>query len=248
MSPLAIHSRQEHIRWLALAAGALFVLPHVPLGNYLLYPFMILSTWFHEMGHGLTAMAVGFQFERLVLFPNGSGFAETLRPVNASSFSQALVAAGGPIGPAIVGSLLILASTKAALWRPTLYILAGAIVLSTLIWVRSMIGWIVLPSIALVLVVIAAKGAPWLERFALQFLGLSAALSMFQQWDYLLTERAVVGGQEILSDTGAIEEYLLLPHWIWAGGIITLAALMIGASLRYALSDKRIPKRWDSGF
>lgn len=245
MSQLAIHSRQDHVRWLALAAGALLVLPHVPFGNYVLYPFMILSTWFHEMGHGLTAVLVGFEFERLVLFSNGSGFAETFRPVGASRFSMALVSAGGPIGPAIIGSLLILASTRSALWRPALYALAGAIALSTLIWVRSMVGWIVLPGIAVALVAIAAKGQPWLERFALQFLGLQAALSMFQQWDYLLMERAVIGGQEILSDTGAIEAYLVLPHWFWAGGIILLAALMIGASLRYALSAKHVPPRWD---
>lgn len=245
---LAIHSRDEHIKALALAASALFVLPHIPFGNFVLYPFMILTTWFHEMGHGVTALMVGFEFERLVLFPDGSGFAETYRPSDAPGLSHALVAAGGPIGPAIVGSLLILASAKPSLWRPALYTLGAAIVLSTLLYVRSMLGWLILPAIALGVIVIAAKGAPWLERFTLQFLGLTASLSMFQQWDYLLMERAVIGGQEILSDTGAIEEQLLLPHWIWAVGIIAIAALMIGSSLAYALSEKRFPRRWDAGF
>lgn len=243
-SALAIHSRQEHIRYLALAAGALLVLPHVPFGAYVLYPFMILGTWFHEMGHGLAAMALGFEFERLVLLPNGSGFAQYYFPVDAGPVAHAAVAAAGPIGPAIVGSGLILASPHERMWKPVLFALAGFVALSTLIWVRSTVGWIVLPGVALLLVVVATRGKPWLERFTLQFLGLQAALSMFQQWDYLLTEGAVIGGRPQLSDTGAIERYLLLPHWLWAGLIIALGALMLGASLRYSLSDKRTPPRW----
>lgn len=243
-SALAIHSRQEHIRYLALAAAALLVLPHVPFGAYLLYPFMILGTWFHEMGHGLAAMAMGFDFRQLVLLPNGSGFALYHSPDDASRLAHAAIAASGPIGPAIVGSGLIMASPHARLWKPVLLTLAGLIALSTLIWVRSAVGWIVLPGIALLLVLIAMRGKPWMERFALQFLGLQAALSMFQQWDYLLRESAFIDGQRQLSDTGAIEQYLLLPHWLWAGLIITTAALMLGASLRYSLSDRHMGQRW----
>jgi hypothetical protein len=243
-SALAIHSRQEHIRYLALAAGALLVLPQVPFGSTVLYPFMILGTWFHEMGHGLAAMAMGFDFDRLVLLPNGSGYAQYFFPDDASRLTHAVVAAAGPIGPAIIGSGLILASPHERLWKPVLLTLAGVIALSTLIWVRSTVGWIVLPGIALLLALIATRGKPWMERFALQFLGLQAALSMFQQWDYLLTEGATIGGRPQLSDTGAIEQYLLLPHWLWAGLIIAAAALMLGASLRYSLSEKRIPPRW----
>lgn len=243
-SALAIHSRQEHIRYLGLAAGALLVLPHVPFGNLVLYPFMILGTWFHEMGHGLAAMLMGFDFQRLVLLPNGSGYAQYFFPDDASRFAHATIAAAGPLGPAIVGSGLIMASPHERLWKPVLLTLAGLIALSTLIWVRSTVGWVVLPGIAGLLALIAMRGKPWMERFALQFLGLQAALSMFQQWDYLMTEGAVIGGNPQLSDTGAIENYLLLPHWLWAGLIIALAALMLGASLRYSLSEKRSPRRW----
>jgi len=241
---LAIQSRKDHIRYLALAAAALVVLPYIPFGNLVLYPFMILSTWFHEMGHGLTAMLMGFQFQYLELLPDGSGFAVYRLPNNAGSFSQAAVAAAGPLGPAVVGSLLILASPHEKMWKPVLYSLAAAIVLSTVIWVRSTLGWVVLPGIAMLLVAIAAKAPPTVERFALQFLGLQAALSMFQQWNYLMVEGFSAHGITQLSDTGAIEAHLLLPHWFWAVTIVILAALMIGASLRYALSDKHFQTRW----
>lgn len=241
---LAIQSRKDQLRYLGLAAFALFILPAVPFGDLVLYPFMILGTWFHEMGHGLAAMLMGFEFHRLVLLPDGSGFAEYGTGQEAGGFRQAFVAAAGPLGPAVVGSLLILASPHENLWKPVLYTLAGVIAVSTAIWVRSTVGWIILPGISLLLVFIAARASAAWERFSMQFLGLGAALSMFQQWDYLMTEGANINGRSQLSDTGAIEAYLALPHWFWAGLIIVIAAVMIGASLVYALSDKRIPPAW----
>ena len=241
---LAIQSRKDHLRYLGLAAFALFILPAVPFGNFVLYPFMILGTWFHEMGHGLAAMLMGFDFYRLVLLPDGSGFAQYTSADEAGDFRHAFVAVSGPLGPAVVGSLLILASPHEKLWKPSLYGLAAIIALSTVIWIDSTVGWVVLPGIAILLTFIAARASAAWERFTMQFLGLGAALSMFQQWNYLMTEGAFINGNRQLSDTGAIEAYLLLPHWFWAIAIVLIAAIMIGSSLMYALSDKRIPPAW----
>ncbi|RGP42106.1 hypothetical protein BPTFM16_02417 [Altererythrobacter insulae] len=230
-------SQAEQIGRLLIAAVLVVFAPTLPFGNYLIYPFMILGTWFHEMGHGLTAMMFGYDFERLVIYANGSGFAESRMPEDASRVSRALIAAGGPLGPSIVGALLILASAKAKLWRPALIVLAFAIAVSTGIWVRSSTGWFVLPAIAIGLGVLAWKGPAGAVRFMLQFLGMLAALSMFMSWDYLFMERANIGGQVILSDTGAIEAMLFLPHWFWAMALILTAVLLIFASLKYALRE-----------
>ena len=237
-------SQAEQVGRLFLAAVLVVFAPHLPFGNYLIYPFMILGTWFHEMGHGLTALMLGFDFERLVIYPNGSGLAESLMPANISPVARAAVAAGGPLGPSVIGSALILASAKPKLWRPALVALAAIIVGSTVIWVRSTTGWIVLPAIAAALTLMAWKVGPGLIRFTLQFLGMLAGLSMFLSWDYLFMESAVIGGQLILSDTGAIEANLLLPHWFWALTLIGLATLMIGGSLKYALRQSSRSKRW----
>ena len=228
-------SQAEQLGRLLIAGVLVVFAPQLPLGNYLIYPFMILGTWFHEMGHGLTALVLGYDFERLLIYPNGSGIAESVTPRDISPFSRAMIAAGGPLGPSIVGMLLILASARRKLWRPALWALASALVLSTLIWVRTPTGWIVLPLIAAGLGWLAWKGRPGFIRFMLQFLGMVAALSMFLSWDYLFTENAVIGGQLMLSDTGAIAQNLLLPHWVWALVLVGLATLMIGASLKFAL-------------
>jgi len=237
--PVQPGSQAEQVGRLFLAAIVVVCLPSLPFGNYLIYPFMILTTWFHEMGHGLAAIASGQDFERLLIFANGSGIAESRLDGDAGPLTQAFIAAGGPLAPSAIGAILILASAHQRLWRPALYALAGSILLSVLLYVRSTVGLTVLPLSAGVLALLAWRAPDGLVRFSLQFLGMLAALSMLRDFDYLFTEDAVIGGRAMKSDTGAIEQALLLPHWFWAASIILVSAVMIGASLKYALSDKR---------
>lgn len=230
-------SQAEQLGRLFLAGVLVMFAPHLPLGNYLIYPFMILGTWFHEMGHGLAALALGFEFDRLLIFPDGSGLAESRTPAGISPLARAAIAAGGPLGPSVIGSVLILASARHKLWRAALIGLAAIIGISTVIWVRTTTGWIVLPLIAAALALLAWRGQEGIGRFTLQFLGMLAGLSMFLSWDYLFMESALINGQLILSDTGAIAANLLLPHWVWAMLLVAIAALMIGSSLKYALKE-----------
>jgi hypothetical protein len=236
-------SRGEAAGRLLLAGLVVVMLPALPFGTYLSYPFAILTTWFHEMGHGLTAMALGQRFEQLMIFANGSGVAQSQVDADASPFVLAAIAAGGPLAPSVVGSLLILASAHQRLWRPALWLAVAAIFGSVIIWVRSVVGYSVLPLVAALLAFIAWRASPAFTRFTLQFLGVLAAMSMLRDANYLLTERAVIEGQAMLSDTGQIAAVLGLPHWFWAGAIVILSGLMVGAALKYALAEHRLRPR-----
>jgi hypothetical protein len=233
-------SQAEMVGRLFLAVIVVIALPALPFGTYLIYPFVILTTWFHEMGHGLTALVMGQEFERLMIFANGSGVAQSMIAGDASRLTRAAIAAGGPLAPSFVGALLILASAHARVWRGALWAMAGAIVLSVAVYVRSPVGFTVLPLVAGLLGLIAWRAPPGFVRFTLQFLGVLAAMSMLRDFNYLFTERTVIAGQEMLSDTGQIEAALALPHWVWAGLILATSALMIGTSLKYALNEKRL--------
>lgn len=239
--PPASMTRRDlhHPKWLVLAACMVVLIPQLPFGNYLMYPFMILTTWFHEMGHGLTALLMGMKFDSLVLLPDGSGYAALRYPNDSSVIAQALVSAGGPLGPAIAGAALILASQTPRMCRIALDVLAVVIVLSCIIWVRSVVGWVVLPAVAALIFFIATKGSEDWKRFAVQFFGVHAAISMFGQWRYLFSSGANLGGSHQVSDTGAIEQYLLLPHWLWAGAIIATGAAIVGAAVWRVVSRYR---------
>ncbi len=235
-------SQTEQVGRLLLAGLVVVFLPALPFGTYLVYPFVILTTWFHEMGHGLAALAVGQDFQQLMIFANGSGVAQSAVAADAGTWVRVAIAAGGPLGPSAVGALLILASSRERLWRPTLWLMAGAIFASIILYVRSATGFMVLPLLAAALCLVAWRGKPALARFTLQFIGLLAAMSCLRDFDYLFTSAAVVGGEQIISDTGQIAALTGLPHWFWASVILAVSALMVGASLKAALAERR-PKR-----
>lgn len=211
------------LRWLIAAAITTIVLWQIPGGDYILYPFTILATWFHEMGHGLAAILLGGQFQQLQIFPNGSGVAYHSGALFLGAIGQAIVAAAGPMGPPIAGSILILASRRLKTASLSLKILGGFLILSTLIWVRSLFGLVAIPLLGLIILGIAFKAPRWIQGFAIQFLGVQACVSTYLQLNYLFSASA---GPGLHSDSAQIQQQLFLPYWFW-GGLMAIASLVI---------------------
>lgn len=223
------------LTWLIAAAIATIVLWQVPGGNYILYPFTILATWFHEMSHGLMAMLLGGRFYKLEIFGNGSGVATNAISLALGPIAPALVAAAGPMGPPIAGAALILASRSFKAATLSLKILGGFLLVSTLIWVRSLFGIIAIPLLGLIILAIGFKAPRWMQGFAIQFLGVQACISTYHQLDYLFSYSA---GPLGISDTAQIQQQLLLPYWFW-GGLMAVASLVILVqSLRIAYRSR----------
>lgn len=202
------------------------------IGSLALLPFTLLSTWWHEMAHGLTASLFGADFNRLVIFANGSGYAETSGGLWA--IPQAIVSAAGLLGPTIAGCAMILASRSRRATRIALLGLAAALVISTLIWVRSVTGWIVLPAFALASLFVALRAREKWQRVAVEFLGVQGAVSVYQDLGYLFSPGGVMGGQMVRSDTGKIADALFLPYWFWGGAITVAIVAMVWKSLQIA--------------
>ncbi|MDJ0694067.1 M50 family metallopeptidase [Mastigocoleus sp. MO_188.B34] len=219
--------------WLIAAAFVTIILWQIPAGDYILYPFSILATWFHEMGHGLMALLLGGNFQQLQIFSNGSGVATYSLARSLAPIGPSLVAAAGPMGPPIAGSALILASRSFKAASLSLKILGGFLIFSSLVWVRSPFGLIAIPVLGLITLLVGLKAPRWLQGFAIQFLGVQACISTFHQLDYLFSYSA---GNLGLSDTAQIQNNLLLPYWFW-GGLMAIASFAIlFQSLRIAYS------------
>ena len=218
------------------AAVATAVLWQVPGGDYILYPFSILATWFHEIGHGLMAVLLGGRFDQLQIFPNGSGVARYALSRSWGPIGPALVAAAGPMGPPIAGSALILASSSLWITSWSLKILGGFLLFSVAVWVRSPFGWIAISTLGLIILVAGLKAPRWLQGFVVQFLGVQACISTFHQLDYLFTYTA---GPLGISDTGQMQRNLLLPYWFW-GALMAIASFAILVqSLRVTYSSQK---------
>ena len=78
--------RNERVGLLAVCAVSSILLWQTTLGSFLLYPFTILATWFHEMGHGLAALLTGNSYEKLLIFPG------RIRPRSVVAGSRRLLA------------------------------------------------------------------------------------------------------------------------------------------------------------
>jgi hypothetical protein len=227
--------RRQAIRWLLVSAVLTVFLWQIPFGNYLLYPFTILSTWFHEMGHGLSALVLGGRFHQLLIFANGSGIATHS---GGFFFSRPFVAAGGLLGPPLAGAFFILAGARSRLSRWVLAALAAALLLSTLIWVRTVFGWVMLPLLGLVLLLLARQASDGLSQMAVQFLGVQACIGTFRQLDYLFMNRIQISGRVMYSDTGQIAQSLWLPYWVWGGLIAGVSCLLLLTSIQLAYGKK----------
>lgn len=222
------------LAWLIAAAILTIVLWQIPFGDYILYPFTILATWFHEMAHGLAAMLLGGSFERLEIYGNGSGVAVHRPPAWAGSLGEALIAAAGPMGPPLAGALFLLCSRRYDAAHYSLMTLAVLLFLSTVIWVRWSVGLFMVPLLGAMILAIATGASPSVQVFAIQFLGVQACISTFHQMNYLFSSQAAIGGQIIPSDTGVMARALWLPYWFWGGLMLLTSLAILVQSLRYA--------------
>ncbi len=204
-----------------LAVGASILLPRLPYGRNLLYPFALLGTWAHEMGHGVAAVMVGGRFRRLEVNPRLGGQAYSSGIWGAR---RAIVSAGGLLGPALAGGLIIVLGSRQQTAPWVLTGLAIAVAVSLITVVRNAFGWLSLGSIAAVLAPIAVYAPPGVRIFLAQLIGIQFCLACWGTLDYMFTRNFRRDGHVIDSDTQEIANVLVLPYWFW-GTVIALLSL-----------------------
>lgn len=195
----------------------------VPYGPQILYPFTLLATWAHELGHGLTALILGGEFHALEMHFDGSGLARWSGSFGA--IRRALVAAGGLLGPSVAGVLVLLAARRPRRAPAVLAALSGLMVFVAVWWARSAFAVVFALAFgaAFFAVVRWARGA---APFVSQLVGVQLCLAVFRDVDYMFSPGAVVDGVARPSDSAQIAEALLLPYWFW-GALVALTAFLV---------------------
>ncbi len=227
-----INANSKGLNILIAAAVISLILYNVPFGGYITYPFFILCTWFHEMGHGIAALLMGGNINHIVLQPSGSGLTQHSHAVGnlllGQRLSLAFIAAAGLVVPPIIGAMFIVFSKRKQGAKMMLWILVGFIVVGNLLWVRNLFGWVMMALVGAFVVLVLLKGSLKQIQFLAKFIGVQAALATFLNWRYLF---AYLGGS---SDVAHIQHQLFLPYWFWGGAIAVFSALLLIASLRWA--------------
>jgi len=216
-----------------LAAGIyVCIVAFVPFGDKVLYPLTLFTTWVHEMGHGLTALVVGGEFDSLEISWNTGGLAHAYA---TAGWREALVAAGGLLAPPLLGGFILAIVHGPRRARIVLAVLAGAIVLSLLIYVRSAAGLITMPLVAALLGWAAWRGfgeKPQRRVLLAQLLAVILALdTLTRMVGYAFMSKLDDGKQ---SDVQLIENNLGGHYLLWGLVIVVLALAMLGGGLWWA--------------
>jgi len=226
-----------HPRTAILVAAALVYVvgAYVPFGHQALYPLTLFTTWVHEMGHGLTALALGGRFTELQIFSDASGWAAAFA---SPGWGEALVAAGGLLAPPIVGAIMIATVHGPRRARITLGVLAIALIVSLAIWVRSATGLVAMPIVALALGYTAWRGfAEHPERrvIVVQVLGVVLALdTLTRMIGYVFEKQVTVDGKVSRTDIQAVADNLGGSYILWGMLVTAIAVGLLGGALWWA--------------
>jgi hypothetical protein len=222
---------EQRTRWFLLGSVVLTAALYlVPYGIFINLPLIWLSTLVHELGHGFTAAFLGGEFERFVMHPDASGVAQWSAPGSFGPIRQAMVAAGGLVGPAIVAAIgfVLARNAKAAKYS----LLAGSFALAAIavLVVRNGFGLAFVAALALVLGVLGTRKQPEAAQLGLVFMATQLAMSVFSRGDYLFMEYAQTASGRMPSDVAQMANALVGPYWLWGAmcGLFSLVVLGVG--------------------
>jgi hypothetical protein len=209
--------------WLWAAAAVSLAVSLTPWGPWLLYPFKLVTTWVHESGHALAAVLVGGQVSSITIAPDTSGLTQSLVP--PGRVSRGIVASAGYLGAAIMGCLLM-AATRSPRWtRPILLTLGALMLVTAVLWIRNVFGFVVVLAWGAALVALAGQGMGRTMQFLLSLLAVQVALNSVFDIRVLFS---IDGGP---SDATTMARLFLAPAWFWASMWMLMALAMLGGTL-----------------
>ena len=209
--------------WFWAAVAVSLVVSLTPWAEFILYPFRLFTTWVHECGHALMTVLVGGRVASITIEPDASGLTHSLVPVGR--ITGGLVASSGYLGAAVVGCLLM-AATRVEKWAHVILMGLGAFMLLTLVlWMRNVFGFVVVLAWGVVLVTLARKGIANALRFLLSLLAIQVALNSV----YDIRALFLIGRGQ--SDAATMARLFLLPSWVWAMSWMLISVALLGATL-----------------
>ena len=225
---------KDRARWILLSAVAVTATLYViPYGHYIAYPLVLLSTYAHEMGHGITALALGGEFQSFVMAPDASGLAYLRVP--DSRIARAATSAGGLIGPALLAAIFFWLARRSKTAHLGLLAFGIASLAALLLVVRSAFGWLFVGALGASCLYLGIKSSARVAQALLAFMAVQLSLAVFSRADYLFTETAGSGP----SDVAQMADALFLPYWFWGVVCGGISVVVLISGVRTFLKGER---------
>ncbi len=227
-------SPQQTLTLIGLAALAAILISVIPIINILDYPFRLLLTLVHELGHGIAAILTGGDFRNFRIATDGSGLAYT-----AGGWRFVVIPAGY-LGVAIFAALLISMGRSYRWSRGALGVIGVAMLLLSC-WF-GLPGNFALTSIFYSLLTVLAgvifggiflyvafKSTPATIIFFIHLIAIKAGFTSFSDI-FGLIGLSIIGVKT--NDAQSMAELTHIPAIIWAIVWIVAAFLIIGATIK----------------
>jgi hypothetical protein len=193
-------------------------------------PLRTLVVFFHELSHGLVAVATGGKIEEIRVDADGSGLCIT------RGGSRFLVLSAGYLGSLALGGLILVLAARSVRDRVIVGLAGVLLIAVSVLSIRPFSGYGFISCTAAGAVLLAC--ARWLPVEAndviLKVIGLSSCLYV------LLDLKAIAAGRMGSgSDAHALGRVTGLPYWLW--GVIWLC-LAIAAAVWFLMLATRGPR------
>ncbi len=199
-------------------------------------PVLFLSTWAHELGHGLGALMTGGRFLELTVYPDFSGVALTQ---TYGVVSRAAVIIVGLIGPSVLGVLMIGLTRGLGRYRLAMMGLS-ALLATSLIWAADLFTFAAVGAGALLTGLVGWMLPDRALLYVAYILAIALCLSALTGFGYFFIGNAEVAGAEYRSDTGVLADLWGGPYWLWGG---LLALLSVGLLAVGVIASDRLARQ-----
>jgi Peptidase M50B-like len=202
--------RKQLLLVLAIVAVSILIWDSI-----VIYPMKVFVVFLHEISHGFAALLTGGSIIELKVFENQGGLALT------QGGMPFVIASSGYLGSMIWGGLMFLTAMKAPRAKLLAFLVAGMLLVITLLLVRNSFGFIFGLAFAAALGFAALKLPPVVVQITMQSLGaLSCLYALTDIADDLLTLEYRQTDAQILADMSGI------PAIVW-GAIWSVLALLV---------------------
>jgi hypothetical protein len=205
----------ERQRVLILALLASLILWNLPFGGLILYPFKLLSTWFHELCHGMVMLVTGAGFSHLEIFRDTSGIAYARE--EAGPVASALIASAGYLGASTAGAVLLVLGQGERVARIILLGLGILLAVTGIVWVHNDFGLVAVAIGAGACALAAALGSERLAVYAVNFIAAQACVQAVLDIRVLFRTELVINGRAVgASDAHAMASATFGSSKLWA--------------------------------
>jgi hypothetical protein len=237
-------SSQQTLTLITLAGLTSLLLAMAPVLRLLNYPFRLLLTMVHELGHGLAALLTGGHFVRFVVFANGSGLAYT-----AGGWRFAVIPAGY-VGLALFGAGLIMLGRSHRWGRTAMAVIGGGMLVMSVRYgmpsifsadwlsgILTTVSGIVFGGIFLW---VAVKAAPGWIVYLLHLVAIQAGLTAFSDV-FTLIGLSTRFFDAPANDAQSMAQLTFIPAFVWAGLWAVMAVVLIGGAIwrTWLLTDNK---------